>query len=137
MSTRPNEPSSSRNGFKPLLGELVVPPFMVRQTLEQAMAEHRENSTPRDQLDLPPDVESQLLKEFYDCHYRETLDQPIPMLGNKTPRDAAKTQKERVNVVAWLKYLEIGEARARQNKSIDAYDFSWMWQELGIQELRE
>ena len=120
-----------------LLGGLVASPIMVRQTMEQAMAEHRENPTPREQLDLPPDVESQLIKEFYDRHYRETLDQPIPMLGNKTPRDAAKTPKERENVVTWLKHLETGEAKARQNKSMDAYDFSWIWQELGVQELRE
>ena len=119
-----------------LLGQLVAPPVMVRQTMEQAMAEHRENPTPRESLDLPPDVESQLMKEFHDRHYRETLDQPIPMLGNKSPRDAAKTPKGREKVVAWLKHLETGEAKTRQSKEIGPYDFTWMWQELGVLEDR-
>lgn len=123
--------------LRSLLGELVAPPIMVRQTIEQAMADQRENPTPREQLDLPPDIESQLMKEFYDRHYRETLDQPIPMLGNKSPSDAAKTPKGREKVAAWLKHLETGEAKTRQNKSTDAYDFSWIWQELGVQDLRE
>tara|TARA_R110002072_G_scaffold25582_8_gene85856 strand:- start:1713 stop:3146 length:1434 start_codon:yes stop_codon:yes gene_type:complete len=123
--------------LRSLLGELVAPPIMVRQTIEQAMADQRGNPTPREQLDLPPDIESQLMKEFYDRHYRETLDQPIPMLGNKSPSDAAKTPKGREKVAAWLKHLETGEAKTRQNKSTDAYDFSWIWQELGVQDLRE
>lgn len=120
-----------------ILGDLASTPIMVRRTLEQTMSEHRNNPPTQAPVDLPPDVESQLVKKYRDRHYRETLDQPIPMLGNKSPRDAAKTPKEREKVVAWLKHLETGEARFRQTKSTDAYDFSWIWQELGVMELRK
>jgi hypothetical protein len=41
-----------------------------------------------------------------DRHYRDLLDQPIPMLGNKSPRVAAKTASGRTKVVDWLKMVE-------------------------------
>lgn len=122
-----------------LLGDRVARPIMVRQTLKQAMAEHqlREQPEHRQQLDLPSDVESKLMKDFYDRHYRETLEQPIPMLDNLSPRQAVKTTEGRTKVIAWLKLLETGEAKTRRSKKIDAYDFTWMWQELGVFELRK
>ena len=88
-----------------------------------------------EQADLPPKVESQFIKEFYDRHYRETLDEPIPMLGGKSPRAAVKTPKGKKQVVAWLKVLETGEARKRRSNAIELYDFAWMWQELGVSHL--
>ncbi len=123
--------------LKDILGDLVSDPILVRQTVEQAMAEHLNKPAPDDQVALPPEVESQIMKEFYDRHYRETLDEPIPMLDGKSPRAAAKTSKGKEKVVAWLKVLETGEARMRQSKPIEPYDFSWMWKELGIADLRQ
>jgi hypothetical protein len=34
------------------------------------------------------------------------LDQPIPVLGNLTPRAAARTSKGRTKVVNWIKMIE-------------------------------
>lgn len=135
--------SSSRAGeiqtrLEDILGPLISTPILVRQTVEQAMSEHREESTQAETLDLPPDVEAQLMRDVYDRHYRETLDEPIPMLDNKSPRDAVKTSEGRQKVVAWLKYLEIGEAKNRQSKNtIARYDISWIWHELGISDFRK
>ncbi|MCY4136777.1 MAG: hypothetical protein OXF56_00740, partial [Rhodobacteraceae bacterium] len=123
--------------LKDILGNLVSEPVMVHQTVEQAMAAHRTNPAPIDQADLPPEVESQIITEFYDRHYRETLDQPIPMLGDTSPRVAAKTPEGKEKVAAWLKVLETGEARMRQSRAIEPYDFAWMWQELGVAHLRK
>ena len=123
--------------LKEVLGYLVSDPIMVRQTVEQAMAEHVGKPAPDEQVDLPPEVEGQYIKEFYDRHYRQTLDEPIPMLGGKSPRAAVKTPKGEEQVVAWLKYLETGEARMRRSNAIEPYDFAWMWQELGVSHLRK
>ena len=120
-----------------LVGTLVQPPLMVRQTLAQAMAEHREKDRVPDPPDIPPEEEASLLAELFDRHYRDTLDRPIPMLGEKTPREAVKTASGRERVAAWLKLLEQGEARTRAGKNAPAYDFKWMWQELGIEEHRK
>ena len=123
--------------LKEILGDLVSDPIMLRQTVEQAMAEHVGKPAPDEQVDLPPEVESQFIKEFYDRHYRKTLDEPIPMLSGKSPRAAVKTPKGKEKVVAWLKVLETGEARKRRSNAIEPYDFAWMWQELGVSHLRK
>ena len=123
--------------LKDILGNLVSEPVMVHQTVEQAMAAHRTNPAPIEQAELPPEVESQIVTEFYDRHYRETFDQPIPMLGATSPRVAAKTPEGKEKVAAWLKVLETGEARIRQSRAIETFDFAWMWQELGVAHLRK
>ena len=64
-------------------------------------------------------------------HYPRFLDEPIPALGNRSPRSAAKTTKGREKVVAWLKRLENGAARHDPSDPMAGYDFGWMWRELG------
>ena len=73
-----------------------------------------------------------------DSQYRETLDQPVGMLGDKTPRQAVKTAAGRRKVADWLKYLE--SESARQPDPADpmaTYSFEWMRKELGVLDLRE
>jgi hypothetical protein len=73
-----------------------------------------------------------------DRQYTETLDQPIPMLGNKTPRQDAKTPADRQSVANWHKYLENQTARRPDPAHpMATYSFEWMWQELGVLDLRE
>jgi hypothetical protein len=72
-----------------------------------------------------------------DRHYRDTLDQPVPALGNKSPRAAVKTASGRAKVADWLKMMENWTARTGESDSAMAsYSFDWMWTELGIAELR-
>ena len=123
--------------LKDILGKQMSEPVMVHQTVEQAMATHRARPAPNEQAVLPPEVENQIIKEFYDRHYRETLDQPIPMLDDTSPRVATKTPEGKEKVAAWLKVLETGEARMRRSKAIEPYDFVWLWQELGVLHLRK
>lgn len=67
----------------------------------------------------------------------DLLDQPIPVLGNKSPRAAVTTAKGRAKVVDWLKTLENHTAQmAGHNAELATYDFSWLWTELGVNELR-
>ncbi|MDE0407670.1 MAG: hypothetical protein OXN81_07385 [Alphaproteobacteria bacterium] len=116
-----------------IVGDLLRPPLMARQTVAQAMAEHEAPDPP----DIPPEEEARLLAEFLDRHYRDTLDRPIPMLGDKTPREAVGTASGREEAAAWLKHLERGGAGTRAGRNIPAYDFRWMWRELGIEDLRK
>ena len=86
---------------------------------------------------IPRDVETELVRVTLDRHYRETLDQPVGMLGDITPRAAAKTKKGRQKLVAWLKFIENQTARHRgTGDPMGSYDFTWMWTELGVAELR-
>ena len=87
--------------------------------------------------DLPPDVRAGIVREAMDRHYRAILDQPIGMLGGKTPRACARTEAGRQKVATWLKRLESGGGRARgAGDPMGSYDFGWMWTELGVADLR-
>ncbi|WP_284283823.1 hypothetical protein [Mesorhizobium amorphae] len=48
--------------------------------------------------DVPPEVAEQLVHQLMDRQYRQTLDQPVGMLGNKTPRQAVKSSSSRQKV---------------------------------------
>jgi hypothetical protein len=65
------------------------------------------------------------------------LDQPAPILGNKSPRAAAKTAKGRQKVANWLKLIENHSAKSvGRNNEIATHDFGWLWDELGVNDLR-
>ena len=87
------------------LGVLVRQPLVEMQTVEQLMASRDPRPLPPP-LDLSPDDQQAIVHAALDKHYRDLLDEPIPMLGNVSPRTAAKTSKGRAKVVAWLKTLE-------------------------------
>jgi hypothetical protein len=73
-----------------------------------------------------------------DEHYFETLNQPLGMLDNLTPREAAESAKGRKKLVEWLKYIE--NQSGQQPNDADpmaTYDFSWIWAELGVEHLRK
>jgi hypothetical protein len=91
------------------LGGLVRAPMVGRTDLEQSMAEARQR--PPQPSGVPPDVERQVISQALEDHYRRILDEPIPALGGRSPRSAAKTAKGRKKAVAWLKMLENHGAR--------------------------
>ncbi len=62
--------------IEPVLAGLVGEPKILTETLSQFMA-----SEPL----LPPDEERRITQAALERHYRETLDSPIPVLGNLSP----------------------------------------------------
>ena len=59
------------------------------------------------------------------------------MLGNRTPRAAARSARGRRDLVVWLKHLENRSSHAPDPADpMTTYDFTWLWQELGIEHLR-
>lgn len=85
---------------------------------------------------ITSDEERQVIQAFVHKHYTEALDLPVPMLGDKTPREAAKSTKGREKLVKWLKFLENGNAKHDETSAMSGYDLTWMWQELGVPHLR-
>jgi len=118
-----------------VLDGLVGQPLVEIQTLEQCMATR--NPAPPSRLNLPEQERRTIIHDGLDRHYRDLLDQPVPALGNKSPRAAARTAKGRAKVVDWLKTIENHTAKfAGSNEEMATYDFSWLWTELGVNELR-
>ncbi|RUW61045.1 hypothetical protein [Mesorhizobium sp. M7A.F.Ca.US.008.03.1.1] len=119
------------------LGDLLGMPETKIETVEQLMAERPTRDRGRKSTDIPLEIAEQVVHEFMDRQYRGTLDQPVDMLGNKTPRQAVKTPAGRQKVAEWLKYLENQSAkRADPEDPIATYSFEWMWRELGVHDLR-
>jgi len=118
-----------------VLDGLVVQPLVEIQTLEQCMATR--DPAPAPNLNLSEEERRTIIHNGLDRHYRDLLDQPIPVLGNKSPRAAVKTAKGRAKVVDWLKTLENNTAKfAGSNDEMATYNFNWLWMELGVNELR-
>lgn len=120
------------------LGDLVRKPLTEIRTVEQMMAKALDDRADAPTSDIPMDVAEQVVHQFLDGHYRETLDQPVAMLGNKAPRQAVRTEAGRRQVVEWLKYLENQSVkRPDPSDPMATYSFEWMWMELGVQDLRQ
>jgi len=109
-------------------GDLVGEPIGVHENLEDLMRASSGSSNQAAPVPDSPELQA-MLGEHMEKHYRETLDEPIPMLNNQTPRECAAIPSQRHMVIEWLKYLENMEGRNPNG----AYDFSWIWEELGLQ----
>lgn len=121
-----------------LLHGLIGPALSKIQTPEQLMAEresqpqHDSHPEPADALD--PAMAAEIMNQALDQHYRRCLDEPVPALGNKTPRQCVRSKKGRTKVIEWLKKLENNEQRRAIAQGQAPYDSSWMWDELGLSE---
>lgn len=136
LSLAVNSPARAERGralLEPVLTGLVRAPLTERTDLEQMLATERLPPAP---AGMSPEQEQALVRQMLDDHYRRVLDEPIPALGGKTPRAAAKTAKGRAAVVAWLKTLENHSARQKPEDPMASYDFGWLWRELGVEGLR-
>ena len=56
--------------------------------------------------DIPREVQEALVLEHYARHYRAWMDEPIPALDNRTPREAAKVPALRPKLVGLVDGLE-------------------------------
>ena len=118
-----------------ILGSLVARPLVDMQTLEKLMASR--NAPPPPSLDLTEEERRTIIHESLDRHYRDLLDQRVPMFGNLSPRAAARTAKGRAKVVDWIKMLENHASKlAGRNDPMATYNFNWLWTELAVDDLR-
>jgi hypothetical protein len=101
----------------PLLGGLVRAPLTKIETAEQAMASPQARAA-GSMNEIPPDLQAEIVRATLDKQYRETLDQPVGMLGDISPRAAARTKKGREKLVDWLKFLENQTGRHRDMATV-------------------
>lgn len=127
-----------RRLLTPALAGLVQEPLVERMTPEQAMASAPRGGEPASQgLDGVDSADlRKAVHEIMDRQYRDTLDTPVPALDGKTPKQAARSAKGRIAAANWLKGFEQNTARLPANDPMRDYDFGWMWEKLGISDLR-
>ncbi len=119
----------------PVIGPFVGEPVLESQTLAEMSASRPAGDESAASSSLSADEERSVVHQMIGHHYRALLDQPVPMLGNVSPRTAAKTNKGREDLVGWLKLIENSVAREHE-PSMSGYDVRWMWEELGVADLR-
>jgi hypothetical protein len=120
------------------LAGLVTAPLTEIQTVEQMRAAAPRSGETKDESSIPPEVQAELVHDMLDRQYRSLLDEPVPMLGNRTPRAAARSARGRRDLAVWLKYLENRSSHAPDpDDPMATYDFSWLWRELKVEHLRD
>jgi hypothetical protein len=116
-----------------LLGEAVKFKAITYEDAGQAL-KRAPKPAEKNEPDIPPEIQAKVLGRFYEEHYRKWLDEPVPALGNRTPRHAARLKTVRPKLIALLKEFETRAERERRAGQ-PAYDFSWMWEEMGLSRL--
>jgi hypothetical protein len=119
-----------------VLDGLIGEPVMESRTVAQLMASRPKGESKPLSSGLLPDEERAVVQANMDRHYMSLLDERVPILGNMTPRRAAKSAKGREKLVTWLKLLENGAAKQGDGSPMAGYDVTWMWEELGVAGLR-
>jgi len=120
-----------------LLHGLIGPALKKLQTPEQLMAEDKfrqQDNSEREPSDaIDPKIAAEIIGNALDQHYRHILDEPIPMLDDKSPRQCATSKKGQIKVIEWLKHLENNELHRAAGQGQEPYDSRWMWQELKLE----
>ena len=123
----------SRAWFEKLAGAAVV--FKTREIVDptspKALEAARRAPKPPPP-DIPPEELARVMRDFLRKHYANWADEPIPVLGDKTPRQAIKTAKGRKAVVELLKNYEHHEARKAHAEGGEPFDFTFLWEQLGL-----
>jgi hypothetical protein len=125
--------------LRSMLGKLVGRGLTVHEDPFQAIAQAKPRAGASKPPALSPDDAAAMasaVAQFKQEHYRRTLDEKVPMLGDRTPRQCARTKQGRKLLVRWLKDLENSELRRARGTDDPAFDFAWMWQELRIESER-
>lgn len=107
----------------------------VMSALRQAPSSPRSMSDRPGEPLLPMDAAAmaEAFNRVKESHYRRTLDEPVPMLGNRTPHECARSKQGRKKLAKWIKEIENGELRQAAGTGVPPYDASWMWRELGVE----
>jgi SEC-C motif len=118
-----------------LLEAAAGPTIVYRATSSESVQralERRPARRARLEDEVPPAAAAEIVQAFYERHYRGWLDEPLPALAGRTPREAARVKSARPKVIALLKDMENHSARERL-EGRPAYDFGWMWSQLGLE----
>lgn len=78
---------------------------------------------------IPDEVRTKIMHELKEAYYTDWLDESVPALAGKTPRQATRTKSDRERLELLIKEHENGEARLPQE---ERFDFSRLRAELGL-----
>jgi hypothetical protein len=97
------------------------------RSLESMLQDRPEKKAAKPVEKIPRETRLGILKDMYDCHYREWLDSPLPRLSGKTPRQAVKAKEGRRQVEDLLREMEY----LHQQDDME-YDITWIRKALKL-----
>ena len=118
-----------------LAGTAVRRGLATHQDLAQAQAMREQLDEAPSPGPSPPEAED-LVLEHYERHYASWLDEEIPALDGRTPRQAARSAKLRPRLIDLIKGLEHMYTSSLARGQV-GYDPMWMWEEIGLAEASE
>lgn len=117
------------------LGKTITHRLDEHEDLQAAMREYQaQGAAEPDADELPPEVEQEIVGKYLARHYQRWLDEKIPALDDRTPRQTAKTREGRLRVARLLTEIEEG---SEGQPGIQTVDFAAMRAELGLARIAE
>jgi len=110
-----------------ILGELIGKPLILENNIDSKLAKMKPANIKLEENNIDG---LEIMASIMDKHYKKVLDEPIPALANKSPRECSKDETMIPLLIQWLKGLENSSGNVPELKS---YDFRWMWDELGLE----
>jgi len=102
----------------------------MRRRVQQSLREENEPLGQREEV--PPEIQEALVLDHMGRYYRKWLDESVPALEGRTPREAAKDKALRPRLVDLLHDLDLMYQRSLAMRA-PAYDPSWIWSELALE----
>jgi hypothetical protein len=91
--------------------------------------ESKETSAP---VELPPEMLTEIIEKKIRQLYADWADKPLPILGDKTPREAIETSEGLEQVRFLLHTYEHGEAQQAKAQHRAPVSYEFLWQSVGI-----
>jgi hypothetical protein len=127
FATSPAQLESAKQVIEQVLGQDAVHQTDVFEDAQVAVAEGRPIAPPDE---LTPEMQAEL-RSFLERELQAWLDTPIPMLGNRTPREAVRTQRGKEDVQMML--LEQERILEGHEQLEEPIDFRPLWASLGLE----
>lgn len=121
-----------RPWFDELAGGAVT--FLTREITDPGSALQRPShrKATRDVPDIDPEMMAQVIEQAIRRSYAHWADEPIPALGNQTPRQAMQTPAGLERVKGLIRSYEDGEERQAAEQGRREMSYQFLWDALGV-----
>ena len=102
--------------------------YQIREIADPTSAKAREDAPESRSLAIAPEKREEIMRNFY----ANWTEEPIPALGDKTPRQAIRSAHGRQAVIELLKTYEHHEEHEAREWGRRPFDFGFLWESLGL-----
>lgn len=118
-----------RRRLEQLVGDHIRFVEITTKSVDEALQESGPRPAPQEPPELPPDV----IAEFEDRMLRQWIDESIPALGGKTPREAVKTPEGRRQVLELIEHAAQMQKRIKRTPGAFTPDYRKVKKMLGLE----